>query len=308
LRQGVAGEGRNIRSIIHSNPPPLREIVIKSLQTLKIQRNKLGQASFRLRERDRVLLETCAHNLANREKAAIYAGEIIEIRKLIEFLHNVEIAIERVIIRLETIQELSDIVIDLKPALKLLQSVSQQLFEVLPDVSSELTRVKDAIDDTLSSTKITTDESIIPVNRKTPEGEEIIKEVTIALEQEIGKKLPEPPATLKAPEAEPVKLKEMVALTANCSQAIGEETIEGINGESSQRLISYKKAEFREISLKVENQQLEDILLEYAKKSNGEIDIARCSVELKTTSEEVEKALENLGAKGRIKIGSKSGE
>jgi division protein CdvB (Snf7/Vps24/ESCRT-III family) len=286
----------------------LREIVIKSLQTLKIQRNKLGQASFRLRERDRVLLETCAHNLANREKAAIYAGEIIEIRKLIEFLHNVEIAIERVIIRLETIQELSDIVIDLKPALKLLQSVSQQLFEVLPDVSSELTRVKDAIDDTLSSTKITTDESIIPVNRKTPEGEEIIKEVTIALEQEIGKKLPEPPATLKAPEAEPVKLKEMVALTANCSQAIGEETIEGINGESSQRLISYKKAEFREISLKVENQQLEDILLEYAKKSNGEIDIARCSVELKTTSEEVEKALENLGAKGRIKIGSKSGE
>jgi division protein CdvB (Snf7/Vps24/ESCRT-III family) len=308
LRQGVAGEGRNIRSIIHSNPPPLREIVIKSLQTLKIQRNKLGQASFRLRERDRVLLETCAHNLANREKAAIYAGEIIEIRKLIEFLHDVEIAIERVIIRLETIQELSDIVIDLKPALKLLQSVSQQLFEVLPDVSSELTRVKDAIDDTLSSTKITTDESIIPVNRKTPEGEEIIKEVTIALEQEIGKKLPEPPATLKAPEAEPVKLKEMVALTANCSQAIGEETIEGINGESSQRLISYKKAEFREISLKVENQQLEDILLEYAKKSNGEIDIARCSVELKTTSEEVEKALENLGAKGRIKIGSKSGE
>jgi hypothetical protein len=60
--------------------------------------------------------------------------------------------------------------------------------------------------------------------------------------------------------------------------------------------------------LKVENQQLEDILLEYAKKSNGEIDIARCSVELKTTSEEVEKALENLGAKGRIKLGLKSGE
>jgi division protein CdvB (Snf7/Vps24/ESCRT-III family) len=50
----------------------------------------------------------------------------------------VELAIERVILRLETIKELSDIVIDLKPALKILQSVSQQLFEVLPDVSSEL--------------------------------------------------------------------------------------------------------------------------------------------------------------------------
>src|SRR3972149_3215994 len=170
LWQGVAGEGRTIRSIIHSNPPPLREIVIKSMQTLKIQRNKLGQATFRLQQRDKILLETCAHNLANREKAAIYASEIIEVRKLIEFLHNVEIAIERVIIRLETIQELSDIVMDLKPALRLLQNVSQQLFEVLPDVSSELSRVKDTINDTLSSTKLTNDEPIIPVNRKTPEG------------------------------------------------------------------------------------------------------------------------------------------
>ncbi len=210
------------------------------------------------------------------------------------------------IIRLETIKELSDIVIDLKPALKLLQSVSQQLFEVLPDVSSELNKVNETISETLYSTRITTDETIIPVNRKTPGGEEILKEVSSFLEQKLAERLPEPPATLKTPEAEQTALKEMVALTANCSHAIGRETVEESNRDSSQTLFSYKKAEIQEISLKVENPSLEDILLEYVKKSNGEIDIARCSDDLKTSYEEIEKALESLGAKGKIKIELKS--
>jgi len=279
------------------------------MQTLKIQRNKLEQASFRLKERDKILFQTCisALNNKNKERAAICANEVAEVRKLIKFLCNVELAIERVILRLETIKELSDIVIDLKPALKLLQSVSQQLFEVLPDVSTELSNVNEAISETLYSTKITADESIIPVDRKTPGGEEILKEVSSFLEHKLAKELPEPPATFETPETQKTTLKEMVALTANCSQAISRDTVEESNSDSSQTLFSFKKAEIQKISLKVEQPPLEDVLLEYVKKSNGEIDIERCSVDLKTSYEEIEKALESLGAKGKIKIELKSG-
>ena len=279
------------------------------MHTLKIQRNKLEQASFRLKERDRILFKTCVNalNNKNKERAVICANEMAEVRKLIRFLYNIELAIERVILRLETIKELSDIVIDLKPALKLLQSVSQQLFEVLPDVSYELSKVNDAISETLYSTKITADESIIPLDRKTPGGEEIIKEVSSFLERKLAEELPEPPATLETPKTEKTTLKEMVALTANCSQAIGHETAEESNGDSSQTLFSYKKAEIQEISLTVEKPSLEDVLLEYVKKSNGEIDIERCSIDLKASYEEIEKALKNLGAKGKIKIELKAG-
>ena len=155
---------------MHSDPP-LRDVVVKSMQTLRMQHNKLEQATYRLRERDKILFQSCisALNNKNKERAAICANEMSEVRKLIKFLYNIELAIERVILRLETIKELNDIVFDLKPALKLLQGVSQQLFEVLPDVSSELSKVNEEISDTLQSTKLTTDESIIPVNRKTPE-------------------------------------------------------------------------------------------------------------------------------------------
>jgi division protein CdvB (Snf7/Vps24/ESCRT-III family) len=274
------------------------------MQTLRIQRNKLEQATFRLKERDKILFQSCinALNNKNKERAAICANEMAEVRKLIKFLYNIELAIERVLLRLETIKELNDIVFDLKPALKLLQNVSQQLFEVLPDVSSELNKVNEAISETLHSTKINADESIIPVGKKTPEGEEIINEVSSFLEQKISEKLPEPPATLEVPEAEKTTLKEMIALAANCSQSIGSETVEESGKDPSQTLFSFKKAEIQEISLMVEKPSLEDVLLEYVKKSNGEIDVERCSADLKISYEEIEKALRSLGAKGKIKI------
>ncbi|MEM2118527.1 MAG: hypothetical protein QW840_00170 [Candidatus Bathyarchaeia archaeon] len=275
---------------------------------MKVQRSKIQQATYRLKERDKILFQTCitALNNKNKDKATICANEIAEVRKLLKFLYNVELAIERVILRLETIKELSDVVTDLKPALRLLQRVSQELFAVLPDVSSELTKVNEEINQTLYSTKITTDETIIPVDRKTVGGEEILKEVSSFLENKLAEKLPEPPATV-ASEARQAALKEMVALTASCSQAAGRET-ETSEKDSSQALFSYKKAEIQEISLVVEKPSLEDVLLDYVRKSKGEIDLNRCSVDLKTSNEEIEKALHNLGTKGKIKIELKTGE
>jgi len=269
----------------------------------------LGQATYRLKQRDKKLFHSCigAIKNKNRQKAAICANESAEVRRLIKFLYNVELAIERVILRLETIKELSDIVVDLKPALRLLQGVSQELFEFLPDVSSELNKVNDAISETLYSTKITTDESAIPVNLRTPGGEEILNEVSVFLEQKLSQNLPAPPITLETAEPEKTTLRKMVALTAGCSETSGRETTEDSEEDSSQTLISYKKAEIQEISLKVENPHLEEVLLDYARKSNGQIDMARCSTDLEASYEEIQKALENLGSKGKIRVEQRLG-
>lgn len=282
----------------------------KSIQTLKLQQGKLGLATHRLKERDRVLFQTCVSALRNKskEKASICANELSEVRKLIQFLCNVELAIERVVLRLETIRELSEIVVDLKPALRLLQGVSQELMSVLPDVSSELNQVKDTISETLYSTKLTADESTIPIEMKTVGGQEILKEVSFYLEQKISENLPEPPAATKIPEPEHSTIREMVALASNISETSGKKSVESSQKESSQTLFSYKKAEIKEISLTVENRNIEDILLDYVKKSNGQIDLTRCSVDLSTSNEEIEKALQSLGSKGRIKIEMNTGE
>ncbi|MGD0160616.1 MAG: hypothetical protein ABSB89_10020 [Candidatus Bathyarchaeia archaeon] len=178
----------------------------------------------------------------------------------------------------------------------------------MPDVSSELSRVNDTISETLYSAKITADESVIPVDRKTPGGEEVLSQVSSFLEQRISQNLPEPPVTQKIQENERATLEEMLALSSNSSEKKISKTSEESGRDSSQTLISYKKSEIKEISLKLENPQLEDAILEYVKKSNGQIDMERCSVDLETSNEDIEKALESLGSKGKIKIELKTGE
>ena len=292
----------------NSTPPPIREVATKSICTLKVQQNKLEQASFRLKERDRLLFETCMGALKknNKEKAAICATEIAEVRKLIKFLYNVQLAIERVVMRLETIKELGDVVADLKPALKLLQGVSQELFQVLPDVSSELNNVNTTIQETLQATKITADENLIPVGKKTEAGEEILKEVSCFMEQKLSETLPEPPASEPIREQTPIK--EMVALTASSSQVFGRKISEESLFDPEKSLITYRKSEVKEISLKVQRPPLEEVLLEYVRKMNGEIDLGQCSSELNTSNDEIERALENLGTQGKIKIELRSPE
>lgn len=292
---------------LNQNPPPLREVATNSISTLKIQQGKLEQASYRLKERDRVLFETCMNALKrnNKEKAAICATEIAEVRKLISFIGNVHLAIERVIMRLETIRELGDIVTDLKPALSLLQNVSAQLFQVLPDVSTELNNVNAAIQETLQQTKLTTDENIVGVGRKTEAGEEILKEVSCFMEKKLSETLPEPPLSGPVKEkASAPPIRELVALTASSSQVFGQKSREESGFDPQKTLFSYKKSEIKEFTVKVEKPtpNLEEVLLEYVRKCNGEIDLTKCSSELQTSNEEIERALESLGSQGKIKI------
>ena len=158
------------------------------------------------------------------------------------------------------------------------------------------------ISETLYATKITSDESLIPVNKKTAGGEEILKEVSNFIEQKLVENLPEPPTNIAPEKTKTKPVKEMVALTANCSQTIGRRSVDENGEDSSQTLFSYKKSEIKEFSLTVEKPSIEDMLLEYVRRTNGEIDVTRCSSDLKTSNEEIEKALETLGTKGKIKI------
>ncbi len=53
----------------------------------------------------------------------------------------------------------------------------------------------------------------------------------------------------------------------------GRKTTEETGFDPSSAIFSYKKSEIKEFSLKVQKQCLEDVLLEYVRKTNGEIDL-----------------------------------
>lgn len=288
-------------------PPQIGAVILQTIRKLKIQKVKLEQVNVRLQRRDRVLFEACIVYVRKdqRERAAICASELAEVRKLRNMVVQCQLALERIILRLETIKEVSEIFAELKPALKTLRGLTQTLVNVLPDVAMELEKVNESITETLAISRINP-ELPLPTPVKTEAGEEILKEASAVLEEKLSRQLPEPPAPAEPSHvivkeelsSQPEKVKQMVALSVSCS-----ETVERDEKGEAQRYVSHKDMELRGVSITTNpNSSLEDTILEYVKKCKGEIDIKQCALQLNLPHEEVLKALENLGAKGKIQI------
>jgi division protein CdvB (Snf7/Vps24/ESCRT-III family) len=283
--------------------PPVGDVIGNSIYKLKVQHAKLQQVTVRLQERDKYLFNACALAIKNdaHERAAIYANELAEVRKLQNLLFQTQIAIERIILRLETLRELNNIMIDLKPALGVLKNVTQSLVQVMPDVASELSNINESITETLAVTSTRSTESpILPLPMKTAGGEEILNEVATVLEEKLSEKLPEPPATITMQEKTEVQptgsVKEMIALAACCSEG-GESE----DDSSSQTLFSYKELKSVQVTIQ-KSPSAEESVFDYLKNNQGFIDVIECANSLKISPGDVEKALEKLGAEGKIEI------
>jgi len=273
------------------------------MRKLKIQHLKLEQVHIRLCKRDNTLFRACTFALEkkNNARATMCANELAEVRKLIKLLSQTQIAIERIILRLETIKELSTIMIDLKPALNALKNVTTNLVNIMPDIASELDKVNSSMQETLTVTKLSSEPPTILTNLKTAAGQEILEEVHSALQQKLNEQLPEPPVSEVLPKIEqPQQIKEMVALVAACPQSFRDE-----QKEPAEAFLSIKDVKMQSISLRIQHSKsIEDELLKHIKQCKGQIDVTECALKLKIAPKEVEKTLEELDAKGKIIFGT----
>ena len=290
--------------IFQPPPQPIGEVIHETTKRLKLQQLRLEQATIRLRERDRTLFNACVAQIKmkRRERAGITANELLEVRKVLNMVAQCHLALERIVLRLETIQEVSQIMADLKPALRSLRALTETMVNVMPDVAAELQRVNESISETLAVTRMTSAEDIAPLTHKTEAGEEILKEVSAALEKKVSDELPLPPMAMPSGKAEAPResmKKQMIALSATCSE-ITQPAEEREKGES-QSYVTYKDVKLREVSYRVEQQPLEEVVMQYARE-RGEIDLEQCADELSVPHEDLEQALENLGKKQKIVI------
>ncbi|MEM3114151.1 MAG: hypothetical protein QXY72_03295, partial [Nitrososphaerota archaeon] len=95
---------------VQSQPKPLAILMnnrlMDILTQLKIQSEKLKRTYQRLLARDRTLFEACirAEQELDRDRAVIYANEIAQLRKMSRTVLRSQISLEKVILRLETVQ------------------------------------------------------------------------------------------------------------------------------------------------------------------------------------------------------------
>ena len=186
--------------------PPLRLRIVQAIHMLKVQSHRLEYMIARMKERDQELFERVveAQMEGDKLRAQIYAGEVAEIRKVVKTLMTAKLALERVILRLETITTLSDAVVALVPVIGVVKELKSQLMGIVPEIALEIAEVGEMLEslvvETGEYTAIATG-----VGAVTPEARKILQEAAAIAEQRLREEFPALPEVPAGGSAETAK-------------------------------------------------------------------------------------------------------
>ncbi len=122
------------------------EDVLEKLQLIKA---KLSRRVKELNSRYRELFEQVvkAYMEKDRERAAIYAEELAELRKMLRRLTHASLLLEGTIYRIEAVKDLSDAGQIMTPLKSVLTIASEELRGIAPTASEGLNELIDSIED-----------------------------------------------------------------------------------------------------------------------------------------------------------------
>jgi division protein CdvB (Snf7/Vps24/ESCRT-III family) len=114
---------------------PLKPRLESAVRSLQMQIQRLDQIHARLSDRQKVMFEKVVDAVKKHDqaRASIYANEVAEIRKMVKLIMQSRLALESIAIRLGTVEDLGDIVVNLAPAIKVISTVSRSIGSVVPE-------------------------------------------------------------------------------------------------------------------------------------------------------------------------------
>jgi division protein CdvB (Snf7/Vps24/ESCRT-III family) len=131
-----------------------RKRVIYSIYFLKIQQERLEKIVFRLNRRHEECFDKCVHakNKNDSDRASIYAEECAQVKKIVKVVVYCKLALEQVILRLETVWIFSDVVTSMSIPINLLRDVKDRLSCILPSFSSHMGKIASELEDMVQMT------------------------------------------------------------------------------------------------------------------------------------------------------------
>ncbi|QGR19367.1 cell division protein CdvB [Stygiolobus azoricus] len=178
---------------------------------LKEQQDRLDEAIRRLKERDKELFEKVVRAQIEGDvaRATIYAQEISDIRKMIKIIYTAYLAIEKVRLKLDTVQELQGVSLVLFPVMKILGELKDQIKGVAPEVALALDSITSSVNSIAIETGAISERSVVPA-MVDEQAKQILDEAQKMAEvkvREILPELPHPPTELPKPRAQAIQIK-----------------------------------------------------------------------------------------------------
>ena len=126
--------------------------------------------------------------------AIMYANESAQVQTIAKTLVSAQLAVEQVVLRLETVTEFGDIAAEILPATETIRAVQGRLQGIIPEVSLQLGAINQSLDSLVLEAGEATGTSWSTI--ASGEGaEKILLEATMIAEQKIKDGFPELPAT-----------------------------------------------------------------------------------------------------------------
>ena len=271
--RGFRGLFRSLEEKVH--PIPLKERVDQALYRLATQKEKLEHMSSRLQQRDKEMFQRCIGAQLSKDSAhaALYANECAEIRKMAHITLSSELALERVVLRLQTIEEFGDIMAQIAPVIGVVRETRGRIAGVIPEVATELGEVNNMLSDMELETGEIPDQGA-DVQTSSDEAKRVLEESSAIASQQMKERFPELPSpeprqVTAVPKPQAPEPRIPIAVTSG-----------GVEEEPEL--------------------PLEDRVLGYIKSHNGELSLNSASAELQVPAEDIRESLQKLKDDGKI--------
>jgi len=271
--RGFRGLFRSLEEKVH--PIPLKERVDQALYRLATQKEKLEHMSSRLQQRDKEMFQRCIGAQLSKDSAhaALYANECAEIRKMAHITLSSELALERVVLRLQTIEEFGDIMAQIAPVIGVVRETRGRIAGVIPEVATELGEVNNMLSDMELETGEIPDQGS-DVQTSSDEAKKVLEESSAIASQQMKERFPE----LPSPESrQTTSIAKPQAPEPGIPIAV---TSGGIEEEPEL--------------------PLEERVLDYIKSHNGELSVNSASEELAVPADDIRGSLQKLKDDGKI--------
>ena len=123
--------------------PPLRNRVETTQRAMQTLISRLDQKQSRLKSHDTALFDKVveATQTHDKNRAAAYANELAELRKITSNVTQMKLVLEQINLRMGTVQDFGDIVTSITPIVSVIKGMRNSMSGILPEANSEMSEI-----------------------------------------------------------------------------------------------------------------------------------------------------------------------
>jgi len=188
------------------HPVPLKERIMQARSRLSIQKERLESMANKIQQKDRELFQRCigAEMSKDLAHARLYANECAEVRKIAQVVLSSQLALEKVVLRLDTVLEFGELMTDMKPIVGVVAETKGRIAGIVPHVANELEQINSMLGDLSIETGPVIEPSA-DAETASEDAKKVLEESAAIAEERLSQTFPKlPELVIEQKSAEPV--------------------------------------------------------------------------------------------------------